>query len=233
MDRSDFEREFPHGTYNMRVHHNAPIAKEHPGAFLTKSGPTLDEVKAELQGQRQRRQQAEGEWAAALEAEKVEAAGPEEKEKDSSGTVETNSEVTGSGAARVGEVTGDAETEATWIEATVLSPREQMIERSRALMAFVNETFEEEAEVICDYAEYIPADSSDPDENDANADVPAPGSAEQPAKPARGAPVVRHRFDRTVGDEEAAKSRRLVILRDKRRGRPPGGTTRSGSDPPD
>jgi len=229
----DFEREFPHGTYNMRVHHNAPIAKEHPGAFLTKSGPTLDEVKAELQEQRQRRQQAEGEWAAALEAGKVEAAGTEEKEKDSSGTVETSSEVAGSGAAPVGEVTGNAETEATWIEATVLSPREQMIERSRALMAFVNETFEEEAEVICEYAEYVPADSSEPDENDANAEVPAPGSADHPAKPARGVPVVRHRFDRTVGDEEAANSRRLVILRDKRKRRPPGGPTRSGSDPPD
>ncbi|MDH5676241.1 MAG: hypothetical protein OEZ06_29240, partial [Myxococcales bacterium] len=68
-----------------------------------------------------------------------------EKEKDSSGTVETNSEVVDGGAAPVGEVTGDAEAEATWIEGSVLSPREQMIERSRALMAFVNETFEEEA----------------------------------------------------------------------------------------
>ncbi|MDH5674630.1 MAG: hypothetical protein OEZ06_21055 [Myxococcales bacterium] len=229
----DFEREFPHGTYNMQVHHNAPIAEEHPGAFLTKSGPTLDEVKAELQAQRQRRLRAEGEWTAAFEAEKVEAAGTEAKEKDSSAMVETRSEVVDTGASPAGEVTGEAETEATWIEATVLSPREQMIERSRALMAFVNETFEEEAEAICEYAEYVPADSSDPDESDANADVTAPGSAEQPAKPARGAPVVRHRFGRTVADEEAAKSRRLVILRDKRRGRPPGGTTRSGSDPPD
>ncbi|MDH5672225.1 MAG: hypothetical protein OEZ06_08755 [Myxococcales bacterium] len=133
----------------------------------------------------------------------------------------------------MGEVTGDSETEATWIEATILSPREQMLERSRALMAFVNKTLEAEAEVICEYAEYVPADSSDPDENDAHAEAPAPGSAEQPQKPARGAPVVRHRFDPTVGDEEAAKSRRLVILRDKRRGRPPGDTTRSGSAPPD
>jgi len=65
----DFAREFPHGTYNMRVHHSAPIAKEHPGAFLTKSGPTLDEVKAELQEQRQRRLQAESELTAAFDVE--------------------------------------------------------------------------------------------------------------------------------------------------------------------
>jgi len=48
----EFEREFPHGTYNVREHHDAPMAPEHSGAFLTKSGPTLDEVKAELQKQR-------------------------------------------------------------------------------------------------------------------------------------------------------------------------------------
>ncbi|MDH5674304.1 MAG: hypothetical protein OEZ06_19275 [Myxococcales bacterium] len=82
-------------------------------------------------------------------------------------------------------------------------------------MAFVNESFEEEAEVICEYAQCVPVDSSEPDDNDANADVPALGSAERPKKRARGAPVVRHRFDRTGGNEHVARSRRLVILRDK------------------
>jgi len=230
----DFEREFPHGTYNMRVHHNAPVAQEHPGAFLTKSGPTLDDVKAELQERRERRKQAESEWAEAFEAETVGAAGAEETEQEPCEPIAVGTEVVDRGASPVVEVAGGAETdEGVWIEATVVSAREQMLERSRALMTFVEEAFEEEAEVICEYAQYVPADSSGPEESDANPEALAPGSAEAPEKPARGAPAVRHRFDRTVGDEEVAKSRRLVILRDKRKGRPPGGPTRSGSDPPD
>jgi len=54
-----------------------------------------------------------------------------------------SADVVDSGAAAVGEVTGDAETdEGTWIETTVLSPREQMLESTRALMAFVEDAFE-------------------------------------------------------------------------------------------
>jgi len=171
----DFEREFPHGTYNMRVHHNAPTAPEHPGAFLTKSGPTLDEVKVELQEQRQCRLEAESEWTAAFEAEKGNATRGEEMAKEPCEPIAASSEVVDCGASPAVEVPGGAETdEGGWIEATVLSPREQMLERSRALMAFVNENIEEEAEAICEHAEYVPADSSDPDETDANAgELPA------------------------------------------------------------
>ena len=88
--------------------------------------------------------------------------------------------------------------------------------------------FAEEAEVICEYAEYVPAVSDD----GRDADATAAGGAEQTAEPPRGAPVVRHRFDRTVGDKEVAESRRLVVLRDKRKGRPRGGSARSSTDPP-
>jgi hypothetical protein len=42
--------------------------------------------------------------------------------------------------------------------------------------------------------------------------------------------VVRHRFDRRPKERPSAA--RLVVLRDRRRGRPPSGSSRHGSDPP-
>ena len=209
----DYGHEFPHGTYNMRVHHRAPIAAEHPGAFLTKAGPTLGEVKAILQEQRQRRLSG---------ASQAEVAGPVP-------TGEAGGEITPAAAADAdADRDAGAEREVVSGEQTTPSRQEQSAQRSRALSDYVVETFAEEAEVICEYAEYVPADSDD----GSDADTTAVGGAEQTAEPARGGPVVRHRFDRTVGDQEVAESRRLVVLRDKRKGRPRGGSARSSTDPP-
>jgi hypothetical protein len=45
----DLTRVFPHGTYGARVFDGAPVALEAPvGAILTRPGPTLADVKAEL-----------------------------------------------------------------------------------------------------------------------------------------------------------------------------------------
>lgn len=45
----DLERPFPYGTYAMRVHHGAPVEDApHHDAVVTRPGPLLDDVKAEL-----------------------------------------------------------------------------------------------------------------------------------------------------------------------------------------
>ncbi|MGF1469038.1 MAG: hypothetical protein ACFCGT_23175 [Sandaracinaceae bacterium] len=44
----DRERRFPYGAYAHRVTHGCPVAEMHAEAFVTRPGPTLDEVKAEL-----------------------------------------------------------------------------------------------------------------------------------------------------------------------------------------
>ncbi|MDH5676702.1 MAG: hypothetical protein OEZ06_31580 [Myxococcales bacterium] len=210
----DYEHEFPHGTYNMRVHHRAPIAAEHPGAFLTKAGPTLEEVKARLQEQRQRRLSGPGQVEEVAEPVPTGQAGG----------------VTALAAAADGGARADAgaESEVASGEQVVPSRQEQTAERMRALTDYVVETFAEEAEVICENAEYVPADSDDGRDVEATAG----SGAEQAAEPPRGGPVVSHRFDRTVGDQEVAESRRLVVLRDKQKGRPRGGSARGSTDPP-
>jgi len=52
----DLDREFPYGTYKMRVEHRVPIAAppEPDCAILTCPGPTLRQVQAELEAQRAR-----------------------------------------------------------------------------------------------------------------------------------------------------------------------------------
>jgi putative transposase len=46
----DRETVYPHGTYEMRRFHGARVAAPAPDAWVSAPGPTLDEVKAELDG---------------------------------------------------------------------------------------------------------------------------------------------------------------------------------------
>lgn len=51
----DLDHEFPYGTYQMRVEHGVPVA-EPGGGIVTRPGPTLRQVQAELEAQRERGQ---------------------------------------------------------------------------------------------------------------------------------------------------------------------------------
>ena len=214
----DFGREFPHGTYNMRVHHDAPIAEVSLGAFVAQPGPTLEEVKQELQEQRERRERwrrQQAEAAAQQEVAGAEAAAP----------------ASGDGAPGGGEGASRAEVEQP------PPSRQDMIERTRGLADRVKATFAEEAEVVCDCedAAYVPAELPAEDEraNPPQSSVSDDSDNGRGKASTRGLVVVRHRFDRLEGDAEVAGARRLVIHRDRRKGRPAGTATRHGADPPE
>ncbi|MDH5674451.1 MAG: hypothetical protein OEZ06_20155 [Myxococcales bacterium] len=217
----DYGREFPYGTYNMRVHHDAPIGAVAPGAFVAQPGPTLEEVKQELQERRERRERWQRQQAQASEKQ----------------------EVAEAKAAELANGDGTADGEAasrTEVEEPPPS-RQDMIERTRGLADRVKATFAEEAEVVCEDAAYVPAElpaeherahrppSSDRDQGDKS----DKSDKERGTASTRGPVVVRHRFDRLEGDAEVAGARRLVIHRDRRKGRPPGAATRHGADPPE
>ncbi|MDH5676933.1 MAG: hypothetical protein OEZ06_32755 [Myxococcales bacterium] len=218
----DYEREFPYGTYNMRVHHDAPIAKVAAGAFVAQPGPTLEEVKQELQEQRERREQWQQQQAEAS------------AQQDAPGG-------DGAEAARGDEGVREREA-ARGVEIEQPPPgRQDMLERTRGLADRVKATFAEEAEVICEDAAYVPAEMATAD---GQANRPPSSASERGDEgrgqangegkaPTRGPVVVRHRFDRLEGDPEVAGARRLVIVRDRRKGRPPGAVTRHGADPPE
>ena len=63
---------------------------------------------------------------------------------------------------------------------------------------------------------------------DADADADADGVVEEEER--ADAAVVRHRFDKPRRDGSDRNARRIVTLRDRRRGRPP--STHHGNDPP-
>jgi len=110
-----------------------------------------------------------------------------------------------------------------------------MIERTRGLADRVKATFAEEAEVVCEDAAYVPAELATEDER-ANRPLSSDGDQGDKGRgtaSTRGPVVARHRFDSLEGDAEVAGARRLVIHRDRRKGRPPGAATRHGSDPPE
>jgi len=211
----DYGREFPYGTYNMRVHHDAPIGAVAPGAFVAQPGPTLEEVKQELQEQRERRER----W------------------RRQQAEVAVQRETDGAEAAELANGAGTADGEAA-SRAEVEEPppsRQDMIERTRGLADRVKATFAEEAEVVCEDAAYVPAELATEDER-ANRPLSSDrdqGDSGRGTASTRGPVVVRHRFASLEGDAEVVGARRLVIHRDRRKGRPPGAATRHGADPPE
>jgi len=209
----DYERAFPYGTYNMRVHHNAPVAVVAPGAFVAQPGPTLEEVKQELQEQRERRERWRRQQAQASAQQEV-AAGEAVEPASIDGA---------------GEVASRAEVEEP------PPGRQDMLERTRELADRVKATFAEEAEVVCEDAAYVPAEMATADEgaNRGASSASDPDAKGRDKASTRGPVVVRHRFDRLEGDAEVHGARRLVIHRDRRKGRPPGAATRHGADPPE
>ncbi len=110
---------------------------------------------------------------------------------------------------------------------------EALARRRFQLIDEVQEAFEQEAEALCEHAELdLQPERHSP--------VVSVGRDEAPGK-ARGKPrpegLTRHRFDRSGRKDPAQQAgpegaRRLVVLRDRRKGRPPGRPNRHGSDPP-
>ena len=163
----DLEREFPFGTYQMRVQHGVPIADPDLGtAIVTRPGPTLRDVQLSL-----------------------------EHRPDHGLPPQSQSN------------------------------RLQLIDSTR-------EALIEEADAICqhaadgmDFRDPQPtaarrdSGASDDRSTDLDATPPPPRSA-----------AVRHRFDKRRSDGSDSEAPRVVTLRDRRRGRPPG--TRHGNDPP-
>ena len=105
------------------------------------------------------------------------------------------------------------------------------------LLARTREALFQEAEAICEHAAagmdfrapqqvVLGSDSRTRDHDSASAE-PAPTFEDPPA----GIAVVRHRFDKRRTGGRDADAPRIITLRDRRRGRPPGGS-RHGSDPP-
>ncbi len=108
--------------------------------------------------------------------------------------------------------------------------RIELLDRTR-------EALLEEAEAICEHAgdgmdfrdsqpSAVRTDSQPSDHGHANGDQAATPDTNAPTRVA----TVRHRFDKRRSDGSDADAPRVITLRDRRRGRPPG--TRHGSDPP-
>jgi len=100
--------------------------------------------------------------------------------------------------------------------------RTAVVDASNALLTAVREAVTTRA------SELIDAEDAGPYESAVTRTSPVGLAEDDP--PA--ALVVRHRFDRRRDTrDDAIRARRVVTLRDRRRGRPPG-STRHGSDPP-
>ena len=115
---------------------------------------------------------------------------------------------------------------------------EQVQKRSHALVDAVRDAVRAESSEIVEDSilDLTEPTIVSPRGRDASASVGADdgkaeeaASSKEPAEDARPAVVVRHRFDK----RRDAAARRIITLRDRRRGRPPtGGTGTHGSDPP-
>ncbi len=106
--------------------------------------------------------------------------------------------------------------------------RIELLDRTR-------EALIEEAEAICEHAAdgmdfHGPQHSTLRNEARANNDHRSEQAEPAAAKESTRAATVRHRFEKRRSDGGNADAPRIVTLRDRRRGRPPG--TRHGSDPP-
>jgi len=122
------------------------------------------------------------------------------------------------------------------VQAMLEPDREPVPPSSKArveLMDRARDALFQEAAELCEHASEGMDFDSARHSSQASAAPQRPGGDEEhgpeEASEARPAPVVRHRFDRRpqAGDDPP---RRVITLRDRRRGRPPG--SRHGSDPP-
>jgi hypothetical protein len=76
----------------------------------------------------------------------------------------------------------------------------------------------DEAVELCDHAELV----FDPDDR----------NERQPSLSTYPTAITRHRFDRPLEHDRAITASRIIVLRDRRRGRPPQASRRHGADPP-
>ncbi len=113
--------------------------------------------------------------------------------------------------------------------------RDEVRDESHAIVDAVRQAFVEEAgeiveEATLDLAEPTPHRSArgKAGTNGEKNDNTASHGGGEPAGDERGLAVVRHRFDK----RRAETARRIITLRDRRRGRPPRGAGSHGSDPP-
>jgi len=101
-------------------------------------------------------------------------------------------------------------------------------EEATHLINDVRDAFAEEASELCEDAGMTFESTGG---SACNVDSAPHGDASSVTEDARVAVSVRHRFDKRHSDREDA--RRIITLRDKRRGRPPGvHSSRGGADPP-
>jgi putative transposase len=102
-------------------------------------------------------------------------------------------------------------------------PRDAVRAHTFELLDEVQNAFEEEAAELCQDAQ-LDFDHAQPSGNDSTATVAA--------RHERTAVQVRHRFDPHAASQSASSSR-VIVLRDRRRGRPSASAHRHGADPPD
>lgn len=117
------------------------------------------------------------------------------------------------------------------VQAITRRGRRPAFESPVALLEEVRGAFTDEAADIVADAELDLAEAA-PVRPRRTTSSPLPSKPEHPSDPAptdRKPVVVRHRFD----SRAEATARRLIVLRDRRRGRPASSQTRHGSDPPD